>query len=285
MMHTIHDALAWARDTLADVPYSEPLDAPLLLGYVLGVERTYLYAHPEHRITPEQSARFHDLITRRANGTPIAYLTGTHPFYDLPHDLVVTPDVLIPRPETEHLIDAALSWAKHRTVHRIVDVGTGSGVIAVTLATKLPNAAVIAVDVSRAALEVACQNAARYDLSERICFVQGDLLAPLVGLRGCDLLVANLPYIPHADLAGLSVTDHEPRLALDGGPDGLDLVRRLLQQTPVVLAEESMVLLEIGAGQGTTVAALARNTLPDAQIDVLPDYAGHDRVVRIQQGG
>lgn len=284
MIHTIRDALTWARDTLTAAPDSEHLDAPLLLGYVLGVDRATLYAHPERTITPEQRARFRDLITQRASGTPIAYLTGTHPFYDLPYDLIVTPDVLIPRPETEHLIEAALQWAKTRTVSRIVDVGTGSGAIAVTLALHVPTAAMIAVDISRAALEVAQHNAARYDLGKRIRFVQGDLLAPLAGLRGCDLLAANLPYIARDDLAGLRVTEHEPHLALDGGPDGLDLIRRLLDQAPALLAADSLVLLEIGAGQGSAVAALAKTALPGARIDVLPDYAGHDRVVRIHRG-
>lgn len=283
MIHTIHDALIWAHEALA--ADSEPLDAHLLLEHVLNTDRATLLAHPARAITPAQRDRYHDLVTQRANGTPIAYLIGTHPFYDLPRDLIVTPDVLIPRPETEHLIEAALDWAGGRTVRRIVDVGTGSGAIAVTLATKLPSADVIAVDVSRAALEVACQNAARYDLEERIRFVQGDLLAPLRGLRDCDLLAANLPYIPQGDLAALRVTDHEPRLALDGGPDGLNLVRRLLHQAPEILSAQNLVLLEIGAGQGAQVAALARGVWPDAEIDVLPDYAGHDRVVRIQQGG
>ncbi len=286
-MHTIHDALHWARTTLAeaaDSADSEPLDAFLLLEHVLGVKRTILFAHPERALMPEQRNHFRDLIAQRVSGTPVAYLIGTRPFYDLPDDLIVTPDVLIPRPETEHLIETALNWARGRPVRRVVDVGTGSGAIAVTLARRLPAATVIAVDVSQAALEVARLNAARYDLGARIRFVQGDLLAPLLGLRECDLLAANLPYIPQDDLAGLRVTAHEPRLALDGGPDGLDLVRRLLHQAPAVLAAGSLVLLEIGAGQGTQVAALAQDIWTDAQIDVLLDYAGHDRVVRIQQG-
>jgi len=255
----------------------------LLLVHVLGVDRAALIAHPERPLTPEQSATYRDLIERRASGVPLPYLTGRRAFYDL--DLIVTPEVLIPRPETEHLVEAALAWARGRRGLRVVDVGTGSGAIAVVLAKHLPEAHIWALDISTAALDVARQNAARYGMLERIEFVPGDLLAPLL-YKGqqADLIAANLPYIASDELDTLAVARHEPRLALDGGPDGLDLIRRLLGQAPRVLAAGGLLLLEIGAGQGERVRALAEMAFPRAQVQIMPDYAGHDRVVSVERG-
>lgn len=280
----VDQALAWARDQWRDTPGTEPLDAGVLLAHVLDRPRTALLAHPEMPLTDEQAAQFATLVKRRAAGTPIAYLIGRHPFYD--RDFLVTPDVLIPRPETEHLIDAALAWARGRVVLRVADIGTGSGAIAVTLAAHLPDAHVHAVDCSPAALDVARQNAERAGVGGRITFHQGDLLAPLLAQgEPLDLIAANLPYIPTADLAALDVARHEPVLALDGGPDGLDAIRRLLTQAPRVLAANGLILLEIGAGQGEAAAGLAREQFPGAEIAVLHDYAGHDRVLRVERSG
>lgn len=287
---TIRQALNWARDALAAARAAEPLDAHILLEYVLGVDRAYVMAHPEQPLDTTQAAAFQALVAQRAQGTPVAHLVGTHPFYDLPYDLIVTPDVLIPRPETEHLVEAALAWARDdarsRSVDTIADIGTGSGAIAVTLARSLPDAQVWAVDVSGAALDVARRNADRYAVAARMRWVQGDLLAPLVAAGVvCDLIAANLPYIASVEVDRLPVTAHEPRLALDGGVDGLDLIRRLLADVPRVLAPDGLLLLEIGAGQGEQVAALARAALPGAHVAVLPDLAGHDRIVRIEREG
>jgi release factor glutamine methyltransferase len=276
-------ALAWARAALAEVSESEPLDASLLLMHVLGVDRAALIAHPERPLTPEQSATYRDLIERRAAGVPLPYLTGRRAFYDL--ELIVTPDVLIPRPETEHLVEAAMAWARGRSGLRAADVGTGSGAIAIALVKHLLDAHVWALDISAAALAVARQNAARYGMLERIEFVAGDLVAPLI-YRGqqADLIAANLPYITGDELGTLAVARHEPRLALDGGPDGLDLIRRLLDQAPRVLAAGGLLLLEIGAGQGERVRALAEMAFPGARVHIAPDYAGHDRVVSVERG-
>jgi release factor glutamine methyltransferase len=217
-------------------------------------------------------------------GEPVAYLTGTRAFYD--RDLVVTPAVLIPRPETEHLVEAALAWARGLAPERqrglrIADVGTGSGAIAVTLAAHLPGAQVWAVDISAEALAVAAQNAARHGVTGHLILVEGDLLAQVPPV---DLIAANLPYVPRAKLAALPVTRHEPWLALDGGPDGLDLIRRLLAQAPAVLAAGGLALLEIEAGQGPAVRALAEAAFPGAAVAVLTDWTGHDRLVRIERG-
>ncbi|HVO71828.1 MAG TPA: peptide chain release factor N(5)-glutamine methyltransferase [Aggregatilineaceae bacterium] len=280
---TVEEALAWARAALAGVAESEPLDASLLLMHVLGVDRAALIAHPERTLTPEQSAAYRDLIERRAAGVPLPYLTGRRAFYDL--ELIVTQDVLIPRPETEHLVESALVWARERRGLRVVDVGTGSGAIAVALARHLPDTHILALDISAAALAVARQNAARYGMLERIEFVLGDLLTPLLD-RGqqADLIAANLPYIISGELDMLAVARYEPRLALDGGPDGLGLIRRLLGQAPRALAAGGLLLLEIGAGQGERVRALAETAFPGVQVHITPDYARHERVVSVERG-
>jgi release factor glutamine methyltransferase len=278
MMDTIEHALAWAWTVLARASDSEPLDASTLLMYVLRVDRAALLTHPERELTPEQAAQYQALIERRAAGVPVPYLTGVRAFYG--RDFLVTPDVLIPRPETEHLIESALQWTQTRERHtlRVVDVGTGSGAIAVTLAAHLPGARVWAVDISAAALGVARQNAVRHGVADRITFVQGDLLQPLIA---ADLIAANLPYIASDELDTLPVVKHEPRLALDGGADGLDLIRRLLEQAPRVLALNGLLLIEIAAGQGEHVCKLTESAFPGAQVQIIRDYAGHDRVVQI----
>lgn len=282
------EALAWARAQCAAAPDAEPLDAAILLALVLDLPRTALLAYPETPLSAEQRARFAALVARRAAGEPVAYLTGRRAFYD--REFLVTPDVLIPRPETEHLIEAALNWARGRADRggglRVADIGTGSGAIAVTLAAHLPDARLYAIDCSPAALEVARQNAARAGVIGRITFHQGDLLRPLldVGER-VDLIAANLPYIPSADLDTLAVARHEPRLALDSGSDGLDAVRRLLAQAPDALVASGLALLEIGAGQGKVVTALAREQFPSGAISILADYAGHDRLLRVETSG
>ncbi len=277
-LNTVHHALTWARSVLAGD--SEPIDASLLLMHVLDVDRAALLTHPERELTPEQTALFRALILQRAAGVPVPYLTGTRAFYDL--EFAVTPDVLIPRPETEHLIESALQWARGRRDLRLVDVGTGSGAIAVTLAVHLPEAHVWAVDVSAAALDVARQNAIRHGVADRITLVRGDLLEPLIAAdQPADLIAANLPYIASDELKTLPVAQHEPWLALDGGADGLDLIRRLLVQAPRVLAQDGLLLVEIAAGQGARVRSLAETAFPSAPIRIIYDYAGHDRVVRV----
>lgn len=276
----VGEALRLATRVLGAVSGSPQLDAGVLLATVLGVERTALLAHPERLLTPDQTACYTELVARAAEGAPIPYLTGWRAFYH--HDFIVTPDVLIPRPETEHLVDAALAWAQAHQKQQLIiaDVGTGSGVIALSLAAALPMATVYALDCSVAALEVARRNAVRIGVSN-VQFGQGDLLAALPeGVRP-DLVVANLPYIPSADLDALAVVRHEPRLALDGGPDGLDVIRRLVAQAVDRLPSTFALLLEIGAGQGGVVSALCRQAFPGARVRVLPDYASHDRVVEV----
>lgn len=275
---TIQQALLHARQQLP-ASTSASLDAQVLLCEVLGVERPYLFAHPEQPLTAEQQAHYRSLIKRRAQGQPVAYILGWRAFYDL--ELTVTPDVLIPRPETELLLEEALRFANGRRGLAAADIGTGSGALAVAFARHHPAAQVYAVDISAPALTVARRNATRYGAG--VQFLQGDLLGPLLerGLR-VHLLMANLPYIATDELAALEVARHEPRLALDGGPDGLDMVRRLLAAASQVCHPGALLLLEIGAGQGAAAAELAHQHLPGASVEVLPDYAGHDRILRAQ---
>lgn len=283
-LERVEQALAWARDVLASVPEAEPLDAALLLMHVLGVDRAALLAHPELPLSRDRAAVYGALVRQRAAGMPVAYLLGRRAFYD--REFAITPDVLIPRPETEHLVESVLNWARAGEARAIVDVGTGSGVIAVTLAANLPAARCWAVDVCPEAVAVARQNVETYGLAARVTVLHGDLLEPVqaAGLRA-DVIVANLPYVPSDDLPALAVARREPRLALDGGADGLDVIRRLLDQAPGMLAPDGLLALEIGAGQGQAVAALASQTFPRARIDVRHDYAGHERVVTVERKG
>jgi release factor glutamine methyltransferase len=254
-----------------------------LLAHVLNKPREWVIAHPEHSLTPEQQTRFTDLTTQAANGIPLPYLLGHWEFFGL--DFVVTPDVLIPRPETELLVEKVIQKSQISKTQnpKIADVGTGSGIIAITLATKLPHAHITATDISPAALAVAQSNAQRHHVADRITFVESDLLASPTSIHSLsfDIICANLPYIPSNDLASLAVAQHEPILALDGGPDGLSLIRRLLTQAPPILAPGGRILLEIEYRQGVAVAALARNSFPTAQVHVHQDLAGLDRVVEI----
>jgi release factor glutamine methyltransferase len=261
-------------------------EALILLAHVLGVGRSILeakiIAHPEFALTADQITAFEALVSRRASGEPLPYLTGLRAFYR--HEFLVTPDVLIPRPETEHLVDAALDWVRqcapqgHGLI--LVDVGTGSGAIGLSLAAALPQSTIYALDVSPAALEVARRNAARIGAAN-VIFGQGDLLEALPKTVCPDLIAANLPYIPADELADLPVARHEPRLALDGGPYGLDVIRRLVGQAVDRLADPGCLLLEIGAGQGAAVAAICTAQFSGGRIDVINDYAGHDRVAQV----
>lgn len=256
----------------------DSLDAHVLLGEILGVDRAYLLAHPESELTPEQAERFAAWVERCAVGEPVAYILGRRAFYD--RNLLVTPDVLIPRPETELLLEKAVAWAGSRPLVA-ADIGTGSGALAVTLAANRPQAQVHAVDISSNALAVARRNAELAGVT--IHFYQGDLLTPLIerGTR-LDLIMANLPYIASDEVPTLAVSRYEPRLALDGGADGLDLIRRLLGQTPLAANPGALLLLEIGAGQGEAALELVKQALPTARAELLLDYAGLDRIVRAE---
>ena len=253
------------------------LDAQILLCHILQVDRAYLIAHDDRILTEDETTQFGALLTRRAEGEPIAYILGKKEFWDL--EFILSSAVLIPRPETEHLIEAAFDWAKDKDHFHAADIGTGSGAIAVTIA-KHTNATMYAVDMSRDALTMAQRNTDRHNVN--IQFYQGSLAQPLIqqGIK-VDLLMANLPYIPSGDMPNLEVTKHEPNLALDGGEDGLDLVRELLLQAPQVCHPDALILLEIGMEQGQAVLDFAKTHLSPTEAFVIKDLAGLDRIVSI----
>jgi release factor glutamine methyltransferase len=280
MQISIAGALREARGRLAAAADSPALDAQTLLAALLGVDRAYLLAHPEQALTAAQADAYEAWVARCTAGEPLPYVLGRWAWYD--RSFEVSPAVLIPRPETELLLESALDWSAGRAAGVAVDIGTGSGALAVTFAAHRPSWHLLAVDASPAALDVARRNAAHHDVAERVTFYEGDLLAPLPVGTQLDLLMANLPYIPTDELPNLRVSQHEPLSALDGGADGLALIRRLLATAPPLLASDALVLLEIGAGQGEAVAGLARAALPTAQVNVLRDYAGLERIVRVR---
>jgi release factor glutamine methyltransferase len=260
------------------------IEAEVLLRHALGLSRAHLYALLPDLVSPDAEQRFLDLLTRRARHIPAAYLTGHREFYDL--DLAVSPGVLIPRPETEHLVEEALRLgrellAEHDRV-TLVDAGTGSGAIALTVAKHLPAIRVLATDCSAEALAVADLNAKRLRLAGRLTFLHGDLLDPVQ--EPVDIIAANLPYIPTDVIPTLApeVRDHEPRAALDGGPDGLRVIVRLLAQTPRVLRPGGAIVLEIGFDQSACLRELVGDMLPGAAVTFTRDFAGHERVVTIR---
>jgi release factor glutamine methyltransferase len=230
-------------------------DAETLLLDLLGKDKAWLMAHSEEELSSEQGLHYLKLLERRYSGEPIQYLIARTEFYRLPFR--VTPDVLIPRPETEHLVEQAIALAARFQAPRIVDVGTGSGAIAIALAHHLPNAVISAIDLSATALAIARQNAALNGVSHFIEFLEGDLLGPVAGQQ-FDIVVSNPPYVPLADHASLAVEvrDHEPALALFAGDDGLDIYRRLIPASFAALVPGGLVALEIGYGQSPAISEL-----------------------------
>jgi len=257
------------------------LDAQVLLVHISGQKRAWVLAHPEARLTPEQQVALDRAVSRLEAGEPLPYILGHWEFYGL--DFNINAATLIPRPETELMVEQAIQWLAAPPRRRCAaDIGTGSGCIAISLAIKIPDLRVTATDISPAALEVAQSNAENHDVASRIDFKQADLLSLPAPDPTYHLICANLPYIPTRRLEGLDVFGREPDLALDGGPDGLSLIRRLLPQAARSLSSQGLLLLEIESMQGQAGMHLACETFPEAQIDLLPDLAGRDRLIRIE---
>ncbi|RMD80660.1 MAG: peptide chain release factor N(5)-glutamine methyltransferase [Chloroflexi bacterium] len=273
---TIQQALRAATGRLQSISPTARLDAELLLAHILGWSRARVVAEREVVLTPAQQEAFGALVARRAAREPVAYLIGHWPFFGL--DLVVDRRVLIPRPETEVLVELALAEARRypETQITIADIGVGSGAIALALAIHVPHATVYGVDRSADALAVAALNVARYNLSDRVVLLEGDLLTPLPG--PVDLIVSNPPYTILAEVDE-GVYRYEPHLALDGGPDGLDCYRRLIAAAPAYLKPGGAILLEIGAWQAEAVVHLINQVFPHAEVGVQRDLTGRDRVV------
>ena len=277
------------------------LDAELLLAHAIGVDRTAVIAHGEAPVGSDAAAAYQALIDRRERGEPVAYLRGLKEFHGIA--LTVDPRALIPRPETELLVDTAIDAVMAALTSgidrprglRVADVGTGSGAIAVALAVALrtkrvpaDDVDIVAVDVSEDALELARENAVAHGVGDRIRFVASDLLPPDARSSSYDVVLANLPYVrtPELDASvGMPVsTTFEPRLALDGGPDGLTVIGRLLDELDWGLAVDGLALLEIGGDQGETAAALVSDRLPSWQCEILRDLSGLPRVLRLTRG-
>jgi release factor glutamine methyltransferase len=274
-------ASAAKRLSLGPHPERARQDAETLMLQVLHKNKAWLITHPDKELTDTQAKHFLELLERRYAGEPIQYILGETEFYRLP--FFVTPDVLIPRPETEHLVEKVIQLGPLFRKPRLVDVGTGSGAIAIAFAHDWSHAAVTAIDASEAALGVARRNAERVGFADCIRFLQGDLLAPVAGEQ-FDIVVSNPPYVPEIDRATLSVEvrDHEPSLALFAGNDGLDVYRRLIPQAFACLVPGGFIALEIGYGQSLAVADLLR--APGFRnIEFTPDLQEIPRVVSAQR--
>ncbi len=278
-MLTVREALTRATGQLSAHPHLRPTalaDATLLLLGTLGLERASLLAHPERLVDRELQARYQRLLERRLAFEPIQYILGTQEFFGLA--LRVTPAVLIPRPETELLVEAVLALLPRDIPQRIVDVGTGSGAIAIALAHELPHASITAVDLSSEALAIALENAATHNVEQRVRFVQSDLLSALANDPPYDAIVSNPPYIPTADAPALhpQVRDHEPADALFAGPTGLEVYERLIPQAAALLQPGGVLALEIGHGQRQAVTTLLTHW---SKVVILEDLQQIPRIV------
>lgn len=288
MSPQLRELLASASSRLAASTDTPQLDAQVALAHVLGRTRTWILAHPDSPTDTRQANRYEQLLLRLEQGEPLPYVLGHQEFFGLDFD--ISPDVLIPRPETELLVHNALDWIAADPDRRTVaDVGTGSGCIAISIALNAPTVRVLATDISAPALEVAHANARKFDVADRIRFVECDLLPPhTVGLareEHIDLMCANLPYIPTARLHSLPVFGREPSLALDGGTDGLDPFRRFFSISPEWMAPGGLMLLEIEARSGPAVLSLAYDVFHAAAFHLHKDLAGSDRLLEIQLNG
>lgn len=275
---TIESVLRWAADDFRGRGIDTPrLDAELLLAFALSSTRIQLFVDSKRPLETAELGRFRELVKRRRAREPIAYILGRREFYGRPFR--VDRRVLVPRPDTEVLVTAALERTRHLSMSmRALDLCTGSGCVAVTLGKERPTSSVVAVDLSDDALELARENALRLG-AYNVAFVQGDLFTAVAPGSRFDLVTANAPYIPSAEIATLQpeVRDFEPRLALDGGADGLDLVRRIIETAPSFLRAGGVLALEVGMGEAPEVAE--RMAITFAAVERHRDYAGIERVV------
>jgi len=277
---TLAEALHAAQSRLREAGIDDAgLEAEVLLRHALDLDRAQLYARLHEGLDETHRADFQRLINRRVAHEPTAYIVGHKEFYGI--DLEVTPDALVPRPETELLVDEALRVAPDGPC-AIADVGTGCGAIAVALATRLPQAVIYAIDDSERALALAARNVERLGLTSRVRPVHGDLLDPLP--EAVDLIVTNLPYVKTRDWEALppEIREHEPRAALDSGPNGTEALERLLRVAPSYLRPKGRLLAEIAWDEGELLVEVARECFPRARVTIEKDLAGLDRILMIQ---
>ena len=278
--------LTWTTDYLKRHKSESPrLDAEVMLAHVLDWQRVQLYTHFEEEVSQTSRRAFRDLVRRRAEGTPVAYLVGRKEFYSLAFK--VTPAVLIPRPESEFVVVEYLAATRDMPSPRAVDVGTGSGCLAIASAHRQPEARFVAVDISEAALAVARANAATLGVAERIDFRQGDLLQPVAAEGPFDAIISNPPYIASDEIASLEpgVRDYEPRPALDGGRGGLESVQRLIAGSSALLKVGGHLILEIGTSQERPVRAMIESEPTLKLAPTVFDHAQHPRVIRATRIG
>lgn len=273
--------LRQARQRLKPVSDTPALDADLLLAHILNTTRSHLITHDNLLLNASQREKADALLEQRQTGAPLPYLLGEWDFYGL--TFRVTPDVLIPRPETELLVEMGLAWLKdHPQAVDALDAGTGTGCIGISLAANHPSLHVWGTDLSPAALAIARENAQHHHLQERVRFIHADLFPP--SPQTFSLIVANLPYIPSARLPQLPVSAHEPLSALDGGMDGLRVIVRLLDEAPRRLSTPGLLLAEIDVSHASAALEHARACFPQAESAIHRDLAGRERVLRVQTG-
>ena len=276
---SIQETLVKLVRQLDRVSETAALDAQVLLAHYLGKPRSWILAHPEARLNPAQSELVTTAAARMLHGEPLPYIIGHWEFYGL--DFQLSPAVLIPRPETELLVERGIKWLhQHPSRRQVVDVGTGSGCIGIALAHNIPDLHILLTDISPDALDIARLNARKYGLQDGVELIQSDLLDGFAG--PFDLVCANLPYIPTQVLKTLPVARSEPHLAIDGGDSGIDLISRLLKQVHGHLAPGGMLLLEIEADQGPLLHAMAEDLYPLSGVHILKDLSGHDRLLEIE---
>ncbi len=277
---TVKAILEWTADYFREKGMSSGrLDAEILLAHALELDRLRLYLNLDRPLQPEERQRYRELVRRRAQREPVALITGRKEFWSIPFH--VLPGVLIPRPDTETLVEAVNGDARGRTTAEVLEIGTGTGAVAVAVAKEIPDCRVTATDLDIGALGLAARNAVEAGVRESISFIASDLFEAVRPGPHFDVICSNPPYIPTGDIAGLQpeVRLFEPLRALDGGPDGLDVIRRIVQQAGAFLKEGGRLFLEVGDGQAGTVAALFESLGGLHDVRSIPDLAGIHRVV------
>lgn len=282
MSAKIKSAISEGAETLAATGVNESRsDAALLLMHVLQCDRAFLIAHPERILLADQLERFRSLVSRRAQGEPLQYITSHQEFFKL--DFELTPDVLIPRPETELIVEVGLELLKHEPAPALADIGTGSGCIAISLLYELPNARAVAVDLSPTALAVATKNAERHQVINRLRLVKSDLFSAIDSKECFDVIVSNPPYVPVDELTDLQrEVRHEPQDALDGGADGLAVIRRLLNDAPKFLRSGGYLIFEIGIDQADAIKQIVEQTAWEL-VEIRKDLQGIPRTVVLRK--
>ncbi|MDD4600059.1 Release factor glutamine methyltransferase [bioreactor metagenome] len=279
---TIGGILTWTKQYFSEKGVDNPrLDAEVLLSHILGKDRIHLYVNFDQPLQPTELTAFRAAVKQRAMRLPVAYITGCKEFMGL--DFSVSPAVLIPRPDTEFLVEAALDRLEKINKPIVLDIGTGSGAIIISVLAKNPSACGAAVDISKSALAVAANNAQHNGVADRVVFYQGDLFSPVHG-QLFDAILSNPPYIPNEDILQLEPeVQREPKLALAGGRDGLDYYRRIINQGRQFLKPGGFIAVEIGIGQAEAVTQLAEKSEGFKVAELIKDYAGIDRVVVLEQ--